>query len=353
MSTIVKCRAKDPANCSYPGHKSLHAPVQSHIKDMRQFFGEALPSPKTISSLSHKPASLTQHAAKTSLTWKGDKPSWWNKFYEESASNPHLPSQPELLDVIDSPAGKLAVVWQPESQDKADDGMTITSGIGVSACYYKSIETGRTLGYIKMASMTEETVEKAFGNDEFTPYRWSSRFSGSNFGFRAKASLMQPYGERDLTGDELIQKRREVWVHAQQNLGAGLKTEDGGYVSSINVTQKNLPDDATVQKDLKKFARVINKQIKFKKEYYKTPYVDFSRVEEPLKGKGFGSALYVYTARRLAQNDQVLRGSGIQSDDAMRTWENFRKNLKGKVSSIELNYNGDKSISPVLDFRIK
>lgn len=356
MSTTVKCRAKDPANCSYPGHKSLHAPVQGKVEDIQQFFNVELPSISENVTFTGTPATLTRRAMRSSLSWKGAKPKWWNKFYEESASNPLFPSQPELLDIVDSPAGKLAVVWQPENQDKNEISKTLDSGIGVSTCYYKSVETGETLGYIKMASITDNSSEQAFGNDEFTPFRWSEGFNSKDYGFNDHNfnnhdHMRQPYGYRNLTGDDLLQKRREVWVKAQKNLGQGFYRADGKYVYSVELGSEYFPDDVTVQKDLKKFSRILNKDIKNKKEYYKNPYVEFSRVEKPLKGQGFGTALYVYTGRRLAQNNQVLVASGVQSNDAEKTWGNFRKHLKGKVSSIELDYNGKKKMSPVLDFR--
>lgn len=49
------------------------------------------------------------------------KPHWWTNFVtasETGGGNDIFASSPELLDVVPSPIGDLAVVWQPISQAK-------------------------------------------------------------------------------------------------------------------------------------------------------------------------------------------------------------------------------------------
>ena len=334
--TTTECRAKDPSTCWKHGSVSAESMYQSYVS----------------STLVRKePATHPVSAAGVfSSSWTGKAPKWWKKYESKAMADEQLPTKPELIDIIDSPAGPLAVVWQNESQADNDRSVTMSSGMGVSVCYYKSVKTGETLGYVKMTSMNPESFERSFGNDEFTPFRYMSRYSGSRYGF--EGGWDEPYGNRNLTGEELLQKRREVWVKAQNNLGRGLYTEDKEYVSAVNVSARHLPDDKTVAKDLKEFAAPVKKEMTNKRTYFKTPYVDYSKVEEPLKGKGFGAALYVYTAKKLGENGQVLRGSGIQSDDAQALWSRFTTKFPKNISSIKLNYMGEKSIAPILDFRV-
>lgn len=154
-----------------------------------------------------------------------------------------------------------------------------------------------------------------------------------------------------MTGEALLAKRREIWVDVQRNMGSGVQTAAGEHVEARNVTAEHVPDKAAVVKDLKKFATVVKKEMANKKVYFKTPYVDHSRVKDSLKGKGFGAALYVYGAKKLGEQGKVLRSSGIQSDDAQALWGRFAKKFPKNHASIMLNYMGEKSKAFVLDFR--
>lgn len=292
------------------------------------------------------------YAAESSLKYAGTPPAWWKQYQEDAMNDKSLPVTPELLDVIDTPAGPVAVVWQDESHDSGDKGVTLGSGMNLAVCYFKSVDTGETLGYLKLCSVDKASTERSFGKDEFTPFRWASRFRGSSYPFNdGMESEAGVYGERNLTGDALIQKRREVWLAFSKDTKASVTDAEGNYVSYYNLGAEHVPDDKTVAKDMKVFYKNMSKTMKDRNAYYATPFVDFSRVEDPLKGKGFGAALYVYGARKLGQQGKVLRGSGLQSDEAQSLWGRFTKHFPHNVSSIKLASSGEPTIAPILDFR--
>jgi hypothetical protein len=326
--------------------------VHGILNDTPQAMLEKAPQPTSPTQAVEAPLRTSPHpvtsAINSSLKWTGEAPEWWSEYKEKAMADPELPTTPELLDVIDSPMGKLAVIWHNESQAESDRYVTLDSGMGIYACYYKSFDTGEELGRVGMTHMTTESVERTFGNDEFTPFRWQARFTGTNYHFREGDTKT---GYHNLTGEALLEKRRETWLDANKASRKSYITPDGEYVAPYDLDKTHIPDDKTVQKDLKVFYKTFKKEMDNKRKYYSVPYVDFSEVKNPLKGKGFGAALYIYTAQKLGAQGKVLRGSGLQSDSAQGLWKTFNKHFSKNVSKITLDYNGEKSTYPILDFR--
>lgn len=339
------CKAKNPAACRFHGN-----PLNGVRPEVAQMYKEYVASQviKTKPMQSTNPA--INSALQSPLKWEGVKPSWWDEYVAEAEANPFLPVSPELIDIIDSPVGQLAVVWQEESHSESDINVNLSGGFNLKVCYLKSVDTGEILGHLNMGSVTEESFERSFGDDEFSSFRWGSRFLGRNYGFD-KYNDDKVWGDRNLTGDALLEKRREVWVKYSQTQGNGLRDSEGKYVSAQNITKEHLPSDEVVKKDLKKFTAVLNNTIESRKSAYDTPFVDYSNVEDSIKGKGLGTALYVYSARMLAKQNQTLRGSGVQSDDAQEVWGRFRELFPKNVKTVDLEYSGTISTYSVFDFR--
>lgn len=348
MSTKTSrpCRANNPKICPHHG-----TPVELNQATVLQSKIQAVLatqdklSPKLLTS-----SQLIDNAGTSPLVWEGEKPAWWDKYEEEANNHEFVPTQVELVDVIDSSQGKLAVIWNHESQRKMDLGVSLGSGYGTRICYFKSVETGKTMGYMVMAYMDKDTVARSFGNDEMTPYRWSSRYDGTNYGFEHEEHA---YGDRDLKGEALLEQRQKIWVRVASKLNRSFYDADGKYIPSYNLNASNMPDEATIAKDLKEFAAPIKKNMLAARNNFKIPYVDYSNVDDSLMGKGYGTALYVYSARMLAKEDKALRGSGIQSDEAQKLWGRFKEKFPNNLKTINRSYKGNKSTSPILDFRTK
>jgi len=300
-------------------------------------------TPKTPSA-----ESLVSNAVSVSLDYQGEKPKWWNSYVAEAENHEDYPTTPQLLDVIDSPSGPLAVVWQAQSHQPNDTPVTSSSGAGVNITYYKSIETGEILGHVKASWSDEKTYAHSFGDDEFTPFRWRRRFGGSYYPFDGGGT--ESFGERNLEGEELLQKRRDVWVTAHRDFKIGATDANGKTVDYVNVNESHLPDDAQVAKDVSKWGKKFRKDMNADIDYYRTPFIDYSSVDASLVGKGYGSALYVYAARQLGKEGKVLRGSGTQTDYAKGAWKGFKKNIPNRVTQVTTTYRGNDEDHLALDF---
>lgn len=343
MSTVIvssKCHAKDPSTCRFHGRA-----LQNQASALQDKINNLLATaPAKKESVLPTSGSLVNQALGSDLNYDGPKPKWWKKYVKDLANDSELPTQAKLLDVIDSPAGSLAVVWQEESVSQKDRGVSLDSGMGVHVCYLKSMETGEDLGYVKMTYTNDATFERSFGNDEFTPWRYRERYGGTGYQFR--------YGAGSKVTDP-TERRRIVWECAHRDFNVGIRQENGEYVSSYNVSTKHVPaDDAQVKADVDKLMNEhVKPQMDDMRQYFATPFVDYSHVHDELKGKGYGSALYVYTARVLGERGQVLRGSGIQSDDAQSAWGRFASKIPAHISKMKLEYHGEAREYPILDFR--
>ena len=340
-----KCRAKNEETCPY--HGTQNKSVQNFDAGLEKHLEAKTAEAKVMSA-----RNAVTNAMESSLTYQGEKPQWWTKYETDSANNRNSPSSVVLMDVIDSPVGKLAVAWEEESQSKQDSYSLLDSGMGLYVCRYKSFDTGEDVGYLKLAYMNDSTVKRSFGDDEFMAYRWQDRYSGNDYGFSFNKE-MKKLNEGEMTEENRILIRRKLWVSVQKAEGKGLFDENKKYIARYNISEKHLPDDETVTADLKVFTEEFTKSIKDQRKYYATPYVDYSNVNDELKGKGFGAGMYVYAARKLGERGQVLRGSGTQTPAAQTLWVKFAKNFPINAATMQLTSHGRKSVAPILDFRNK
>jgi hypothetical protein len=253
-------------------------------------------------------------------------PKWWDAYVQESTSNmlPQLASEPELLDVIASPKGDIAVVWQPLSQDKLDSVMNV-SGRETSVTYFKSMKTGDNMGWIKTSSITDESFAHSFGNDEYTPFRYRAWFSGQGYPGLSFAGYSGSRGDDDvpLDPDDKDAINSSVWLSIQKDFRS--------YTENAE-----LPDAETIGADIATYTARIREDIARVRDFADpdAPYVASSRIDEELAGKGFGTALYVYTAKRLGLDSKVLRASDNQSDEAEALWARFEDRIPEHVGSM-------------------
>jgi hypothetical protein len=348
-TTLPRCRAKGGrATCKDHG-----TPVPSvSAEGMFQSFMNSQPGAVAPGSAK----SRINRAASSNLEYTGKKPEWWSKFREKAMNHEVFPVEPQLLDVIDSPVGELAVVWQDQTHKDAEVSLAYSNAMNVRVCEYRSVDTGEVVGYVKATNMDEAAIARSFGDDEFAMFRWAEQNAGGDaykFDFEnyEDTSEYPAPGYSGLTGEALLQKRRDTWVVAQQLEGEPFTDNEGQTVQPWHIAAKHLPDDDTVKKDLAKFSKVYEAKMKEKVQHFSTPFIDFSRVNDSLQGKGFGAALYVYTSQSLAKKNQVLRGAVSQTDQAQALWKRFREQLPDNVSSIKLTYRGQTQKHPTLDFR--
>lgn len=279
-------------------------------------------------------STMIQQSLATSL---GDeslpKPAWWDEYRSATESNPTplLAITPELLAVLDTPHGKVAVSWEERSQFEGDRDIIMNSGYHIRALVMRDFETGEQVGYLRSTMMDEASMKQSFGVDEFDVFRYYSRKKGMG------CPVPSPEEIQNADEETLRQVRRKAWLAARQDrdLGGPLKLSDGTHIERYQLTENHIPDDVVVKKDLDALAKRIRKMMNDDLKWAKEPFVDYSRVSDTYQGMGYGTAMYILTARKLATQGRVLTASGVQSDEAQATWQRMKRNFPNNVKFIK------------------
>lgn len=345
----IQCRFGDVEKDHYSTKEDARAAYEEKMSMANQTFTTY----KKAGNFDPK-KSIVNHALYSSLEWNDEdpKPEWWDEYTEDSLKeerdeNGRLltghSSLPELLNKIEIDGKEAAVVWQPESQSESDYHVADSAGKQISVLEIMDIESGDTIAEIKISRGTEEAFTRSFGKDAYTNIRYLNEFSGSSVKIPEKS---------DDKNQEFL-NRKQVWADAHKKFAEDVKNKEGRYISPRNVTVEDAPDDLkTLNKDLRGIKAPYVEPISDSKKYFKTPFIDYSYVQDEHKGKGIGTAAYIYAARKLGKNNDVLRGSGVQSDEAQGLWNRFKETLpKENVSTTKLKANGKVKEYHVLDFR--
>lgn len=309
-------------------------------------------------------AAKIDRAIEADLTYSGRTPRWMSSAIKEAKST--FGSTPEIIDVIDSPEGKMAVVWEPNSLANNDSYMP-ERGFVVTRVALRNMKTGELRGYVKTTHVDDESVKIGFGDDGYESLRYMSDSSGSQYG----THRWEKTGKKDKRGheisdevdvirsastpEELVEAKRHIWAASHRAENMSIKI-DGEYKAPYNISDSDAPsDEKQLDKDLKKILRSTNKKLAEFKETHGDPYIDYSSVENGLKGTGIGSALYVYSARMHAKKNRSIRGSTLQSDSAQTVWTRFAKNDKLPIKKVirTNRHSGEKTESYAMDFRSK
>lgn len=351
----------EPGHCKYGAEEEHHGSPSDAREAYEQRQGGSSVATLTKTAKSTKSAA-TDRALEADLTYTGDTPDWMKDSIK--AAQQTFGSTPEIIDVIDSPEGKLAVVWEPNSLAKNDSYMP-ERGYIVTRVILRNMQTGSIRGYLKTTHVDDESMKIGFGDDGYESLRYMSDASGSNYG----THRWEKTGEKDERGyeisdevdvirsastpEELIEAKRHIWAasHRAENLSIEV---NGEHKAPYNISDSDAPtDEKQLDKDLKKIIRRTKKEFAEFKKTHGDPYIDFSKVEDDLKGTGIGSALYVYSARMHAKKDRSIRGSTIQTEFAQSVWSRFAQNDKLPVKkTVKTNPRSkEKSDVYVMDFR--
>jgi len=337
------CRAK-PGNCHFGAevHFSSAASADEYLTLLQDTIQDRNARKKTV--IPPTSAHPTVHQALTAaLGYAGPAPAWWDGIVAEARGHKSLACEPELLDLIDSPAGRVAVVWQRNSLDDNDRTVIEKRGMNVRLLQLRHVETGEQLGYLKLSNVDEASLRRSFGDDEFTPFRYRAALSGSGYFYEKDDLAADP---TTLTSEALHEMRRRMWVAAQRDvLGRN------GWPQNAELTDAPT-DAATLDAELSGMAWTVRQEMAQGQRRNAMSLVDFSRVEEPLLGSGLGSAMYVYAARRLAQENLAVKASKVQTDEAEAVWARFQQLLPNQVTTHRyLTEQGKRREDLLLDFR--
>lgn len=286
-------------------------------------------------------------AMDSDLDYQGPKPLWWNEYVERAKNHEdeRLNTTPELLDVIETGHGKVAVVWEPSSQDDNDRFPQLEKGMHVGITRFRSLDSQEDLGYLKSTWIDDESYKRAFGDDEFTAFRFHQAYSGKR-GY--------PFSKHSKYADETdpVRLRGLTWLAANCNLKGGYETEDGKWRADYQRSEDDIPkDDQKVKADLKKLSAEAESTLSHNRSFFEHPFVDFSRVKNYAQGYGYGSSLYVYAAKRLAKEGKVLRGSSLQTEEAQNVWKKFPERVGKHYRTQKIKTSEGVKEYPVLDFR--
>lgn len=383
-----RCVARQ-GNCKYGyGEEEHHSTKESARQAFEQSQGGALGSLQKVASKSFNKfdiaktvnfhsaeakANKIDRALESNLEYTGPSPRWLSKLQKDFRSVfGDSESVPKILDVIDSPVGKLAVVYSYRSMRLGDSDIQDERGFTIRDTSFVDLKTGEEVGYVKASFVDEASCQRSWGNDEWSSLRHVDEYGGSQWGTyhyidnpeatkgprkrggpspRIKVDSIQAAE----TPEALLEAHRQIWARSHANLyltPISLK-EKNNYIESRNLGSKDAP--ATVEeitKDLKVVRKEVDKTYKNFKKDFEDPFVDYSKVDNRLKGTGAGSALYIYAARMLGKENKIFRGSGIQTDAAGDVWSRFSKNEKIPVSKMTKKWSKSKPQDCFyLDFR--
>lgn len=276
---------------------------------------------------------LTVRALTKNLSPKNfSKPAWMG-----GNSGIDFSDDAEIIDVIPGENGeKLVVVWQ---ESDGNDPMGEMRGYQLPIVSLHELKSGERRGYLRSSFVSDETFENRFGNDEWASLRYLEEFDGGIY--HVFESDETPRGENPIQKDkwlnaqsdgERLELKKKIWASFSNfyRLKAGFSPENwdelqrSGAVSSWSqLSPKHAPDDeGQLDRDLAKIREFADKEVALKREALDVPFVDYSNVDDSYKGKGYGQALYAYSARMLGERlNMPLSGSGLQSDDAIKAWD--------------------------------
>lgn len=361
------CRFADDDDHHYTKEAARIAYERANAKDTIETYNSKHVADSELSPEGlAKRAKVTQ-ALTSDLNYTGPSPAWLEKLQKDAGIKYGSGNEPEIIDVIDSPAGPLAVVWSKQSLRSNDFHIINERGFNLREISLVSMKDGENHGYVKAAFVDDDSCARSWGNDDYTSIRYMDEYDGYSFGTKdyintkpdPKIRKEDEFKKIDIlesakTPEEVLAAKKEIWAASYRALKIPVKDEKGEYVASYNVNSTHAPQtEEEIEAAMKPVRKVTDRKFNDFKADFRNPYVDFSRSGEKIQGTGLGSAMYVYTARMLGKENKLLRGSGLQSGSAVTAWEGLSKDKRLPVKKLTQHWSkSDKSsVVPVLDFR--
>lgn len=356
------CRAKKKP-CPFGGWDDHY----SSKEEAREGYEKQQELLALISTGKTKEHPSTTHALESSLKYTGKIPKWMNKL--SNTAEKTFGSKPEIIDTVELNGQEYAVVWNKHSTFSVDFHIQKERGYRVSAIEYRNMKTGEIEGYVKAAIVDEDSVKYSFGDDEFTAYRsFQDRDGGAPILEEERVKDKEqkkdyniypaPYDEN--TDDETrIAEKKKIWKAVHQRMESvpeGFDRRQLTWGDLVNLTEEHAPDDEkTLDEQIKVQKEKIEEEHEKFKKSHRVPVIDFSKLENNLRGQGAGTSMYVYTARKLAEEGKMLSSSGLQSDEAKSLWRRMAADPRLNVKVISRRYERDEFSSTkqalALDFR--
>lgn len=262
---------------------------------------------------------------------------------------------PQVIATVDSPLGPLAVVWEEATVEANDLSSQVEDGYLVSRISYRTMDRGELVGYLKTTSMTEESVGKSFGKDEWRGLRYSRTRESFYPMDREHVQGARDYDPRQSAEDFKRSRVEPPALDSREKL-AEFVSKAQSHFRSYSDTTPHLMGEPELRSELSRLQELANQNLDHYRESFEDPFIDYIKLDrEELRGQGLGASLYVFMARKQAERGLPLRASGLQTPEAEKSWDSMAADPRFPVrvgNSLYRDRNHRKiSVSYFLDFR--
>lgn len=311
------CRAKK--KCPFGGE-------ENHFQDKeeaRLLYENEMEKIVTLRNGPIRESAATAYALTAPMSYSGPQPKWLKKINKSTGLMKDLfGTEKELIDVLDSPLGQLAVVWEKNGTRANQIHSIVESGYAISNIEYYTMDKGELVARVGATYTTDETIKQAYGDDKWAPFRHIAdrkSFYGMKTQYPDRSvkdeAKMKSFKKEYFTRHELpdLSNPKEKFELFRQ-----LSTH---YDRWGNLNEEDYTSEQLDTKIEEYRLRAEQDLEDFRKNYSKSAYIDYITIEHPrLQGKGFGASLYIFMARKLGEQGLPLHESGIQTHLAEKAW---------------------------------
>lgn len=344
------CRAKTVDGCPFGGD-SEHYSTRQEAREVYETQQELL---SLIDVGGGPPLSPAAEFALTApLGPLEEQPSWMGD-YHFRLQEELFGVRPEAIAIIESSIGPLAVVWEAATVDSNDLGSQVEQGYRIGRISYRTMAEGELVGRAKSARMDSDSLEAAYGSDEWRGFRYIED-QENLYGMETE------YPEaRDYSPDQ----DADSFPRTRINPPALESRED--YVKLVDKAQRHFRDfsekpvgtmnEVELKEELTRLQGLANERLDSHGRGFATPSIDYIELaHKDLRGQGLGASLYIFLARKHAEQGLPLRASGLQSKEAKKSWARMAAdpNLPVRVGNNVYQKSGWSKVEAhyLLDFR--
>lgn len=262
---------------------------------------------------------------------------------------------PQVIATVDSPLGPLAVVWEAATAEPQDLASEIEDGFRVSRITYRSLKDGELVGYLKATSMSAASVNESYGSDEWRGFRYARS--------RDSFYAMEDIGDSDWGSSDPNQSAASLKRLSIEPPELDTREKLVEFVNSAQQHLRSYADklpmsmeDNELRTELSRLQGESSKRLDAYSASFAEPFIDYIKLDHPqLRGRGLGASLYVFMARKQAEQGLSLRASGLQTPEAEKSWKRMAADSRFpvKVSNNVYETRGNRTVSTgySLDFR--
>lgn len=293
---------------------------------------------------------LTDKALQSSLIYDGPTPQWMNKLSKDAEQT--FGSTPEIIDTVELNGTTYAVVWNENSMEEGDYYIQKERGYHTSSLQYRDMKTGEIKGFVRVGYVSDNSVKRSFGDDDFSIYR-SVQDRNGGVVLLDEETIEDPvngkeyyYGKapyNDSMDDETrIAAKRKLWARLykyQKTVPEGFDKSQLMWGSAVNLTEEHAPlDEKQIDEEIAAIRPKYEEDHENFIKSHKNPVVDYTNLDDHLRGQGIATSMYVYAARKLGEKGRVLSSSGVQSDDGQGLWKRLVADPRLNIKVISRRY---------------